>query len=128
MNENDVIDILIKSISKQFPKNCTCCKKQYKSLKQYIKETDRIGKPVSYDAERDNWLPIKPLGTVAMANCSCGTTLAVSSKGIGIFAMWRLLRWAKKETKKREISPSDLLDEIRTKLGKRVFANKPENP
>lgn len=121
MNENDVVEILRDFISKKFPKDCPNCGKHYHSLAEYLRTTTHVGKPVSYDADQDNWLPKKPLGTLSLSNCSCGSTLAIDSKGMGLITMWRLLNWARTETKARGITTSELLEELRNKIDKGVL-------
>jgi hypothetical protein len=124
MNENDVLNILRQFISRQFPKDCSCCGKRFNSLEEYLQNTTHCGKPVSFDAAEKNWRPIKPIGTISMANCSCGTTLSISSKGLDLITFWRMMNWARKEARKRNITISDLLAELRTKLDKIVLHKK----
>ena len=62
-----------------------------------------------------------PGGTMTLANCQCGTTLAIGSQGIGLVNMWRLLRYARKCSKERRISVSRLLEEIRQKIDAQVL-------
>ena len=58
---------------------------------------------------------------MALANCSCGTTLAISSRGIGLFTMWRLLRWARKRSRERGITVSQLLAWLRGEIDRQVL-------
>lgn len=121
MNENDVIKIVKDFVSKKFPRDCPCCKKHYPSLAEYIRNTTHAGRPVSYDADNKDWKPEKPLGTISMANCSCGSTMIVDSSGMGLLTIWKLLNWVKKETKARGISTGELLEEMRKKIGQSVL-------
>jgi hypothetical protein len=121
MNENDVIEIMKNFISRQFPKDCTCCGKRYNSFAEFIRNTTYVGKPISYDAEQEDWQPERPIGTIGMSNCSCGTTLTIGSKGMDLKTLWRLMNWARKETKKRGIMMSDLLESLRSKIDKSVL-------
>jgi hypothetical protein len=121
MNENDVIEIMKNFISRQFPKDCTSCGKRYNSFAEFIRNTTYVGKPISYDAEQEDWQPERPIGTIGMSNCSCGTTLTIGSKGMDLKTLWRLMNWARKETKKRGIMMSDLLESLRSKIDKSVL-------
>ena len=121
MKEKDVIDITRKFISKKFPKRCSSCGKVYTSLSDYLRNTTHMGKPISYDADVGDWQPIEPIGTFSLANCSCGSTLSIDSKGMNLITMWRLMHWARKETKKRNIEIRDLLDDLRNKIDESVF-------
>lgn len=121
MNENDVIEIVRDFISKQFPKECRCCGKRYNSFPEFIRNTTYAGKPISYDAEIGDWKPNRPIGTLGMSNYSCGTTLAISSKGMDLNTLLRLMNWGRKEEKKRGITTSVLLEELRSKIDKSVL-------
>ena len=121
MNENEVIDIMRHYIESQFPKVCPCCGKTFTSLKDYLQNTEHVGDPVSVDAEMGNWSPLKPIGTYALANCSCGTTLAITSRNMKILTFLKLMNWAWKETRKRNIHVGELLADLRNKIDKRVL-------
>jgi hypothetical protein len=121
MNENDVIETLRKYISRQFPKECRSCGKRYESFAEFIRNTTYVGKPLSYDAERDDWQPARPLGTIGLANCSCGSTLAISSSRMNLITYWRLMNWARKEIKHQEITSNDLLEDLRRKIDQSVL-------
>jgi len=120
MKKSDAVKITRRYIEGQFPKSCPNCKKEYATLYEYLKGTSHQGSPISYDASEGNWKPKTPLGTFSMANCSCGNTLAVDSGRMNLFTMWKLLRWAKKETNKKGISISKLLSDIRDIIDKQV--------
>ena len=104
MNEHDVVAVVRAHIETKFPKVCTKCGRTFASLKEYLQGTTHVGNPVSYDADMKNWNPFKPVGTLSFANCPCGTTLAVCSDGMGVIVMCRLLRWARRESDRRNIS------------------------
>jgi hypothetical protein len=121
MNEDAVVEILQSFISKQFPKICSNCNMKFDTLKEYLQKTTHLGKPVSYDANMDEWQPEKPLGAMSYANCVCGNTLVIGTKGMGLMTMWRLLSWARTETRNRGISTQDLLAHLREKIDERVL-------
>ena len=121
MNEKDVIDELVAFISKGFPKKCGNCDRVYLSIKEYIENTEHLGRPISYDADNNDWNPSSPIGTLSLSNCSCGSTLAIDSRGMSLITMWRLMRWARSETKTRGVGMSDLLAELRIKVDQRVL-------
>ena len=123
MQEKDVIEILCDFISTKFPKECKSCGRRFNSLAEYLRNTTHTGKPISYDVEDGNWKPQKPVGTISFANCPCGTTLAIGSEGMSIFTLWKLMNWARKETKNRNIELSDLLEDLRTKIDKKVLTD-----
>ena len=123
MDENDVIEIFREHIHKQFPRDCSCCKKHFATFADWIRNTSFLGKPVCYDAEMRIFKPFKPLGTFGMVNCSCGSTLALSSKNMKLTTMWKLLKWGRKEMKKRGCTPSDILDDLRRKVDESELRN-----
>jgi hypothetical protein len=126
MSEEEVIEIIKNHFISQFPKRCNCCGKNYKTAEEFVRSTTYVGDPVSYDFALDSTTPSNPLGTVGLVNCSCGSTLAISSKGIGLKTMWKLLKWARAETKKRGISSAELLRYIRNKIDQSLLSQESE--
>jgi hypothetical protein len=121
LKEVEVVEIIRRHVERKFPMVCSSCGHRFASLKEYLEYTTPLGNPISYDAQAGNWRPLKPLGTLAFANCRCGTTLAISSDGMGLFTLWRLLRWAKKESSFRGIGVGELLGDIRKKIDQQVL-------
>lgn len=120
MNRETAIETIRNYLKKhEFPKVCSNCGYEYKTLKQFIQETKHAGEPISYDAEVGDWTPQKPIGTMSMSNCKCGSTLTLSSKKMARFTLIRLLIWAKIESMKRNISVSTLLQEVRLEIDER---------
>lgn len=123
MDENKAVDITKKYIESQFPKTCPKCGMRFNSLAEYLLNTTHVGDPVSYDADDGDWTPKNPIGTASYATCkSCRTTLAISSKGMNLITMWKLLAWARMESRKRGISMSELLKHIRQEIDRRVLS------
>src|SRR5271169_6547346 len=113
MTEAEVVRIMREHLEGLFPKVCSNCSRRFATLREYLLATTHVGPAMSYDAEMGNWTPLRPLGTLTYANCPCGNTLALSSDGMSLSQLWSLLRWAKLETKRRGLSPQDLLDYLR---------------
>ena len=124
MTEDEVIKIVGKHVEKLFPMVCSTCNHRFASLKEYLEDTIPIGKPISYDAERGDWKPLKPLGTFSLRNCQCGTTLSLSSHGMRIATLWRLLRWLRKESSSRGINMREGMEDIRKKSNDQVLNQK----
>lgn len=123
MTEAEVISIVRRHIERQFPKSCTTCGVIFHDLADYLRNTTHLGTPTSYDAEIGEWTPRHPIGTVSVANCRCGTTLAIGSDGLGLWTMIRLLHWARKETRRRGVSIQELLRDIRDKIDAQVLSS-----
>lgn len=124
MDENEIIQIMCHFLKKQFPKTCNNCGKVYDSLYDYVKHTTHQGLPVSYDVIKGNWLPISQIGTLSFSNCQCGSTLAISSVDMDVKTLWKLMKWAKSETKKRNIKINELLADLRNKIDCKVLEDK----
>jgi hypothetical protein len=123
MSEDEVVKIVRSFIEGQFPRSCMVCGREYVSLADYLRNTDHLGSPISYDAEMGDWRPDKPVGTVSLANCSCGNTLAITSHGMKRWTMWRLLLWAKMESMERGTTLRELLADLRHKIDRSVLGS-----
>jgi hypothetical protein len=127
MTEAEAIQIMRKHIEGQFPKECPNCHHRYATLREYILATRPVGAK-SYDADAGEWRPVEPLGTAVLANCPCGTTLALTSDGVPLLQMWRVMRWAWTETRRRGLTPQQLLDHVRAVIRRQVLAEPGPGP
>jgi hypothetical protein len=120
---DEAVTITHQHVERQFPLTCSTCGTVYRSLADYLQHTTHSGQPVSYDAEQGDWKPKAPVGTFSFANCSCGTTLAISSEGIGLLTMWRLMRWGRQEMRRRNTNMRGVLEWVRSEVDKRALVN-----
>jgi hypothetical protein len=120
MNENDVVRIVRAYIEGLFPKTCPNCGRRFTSLRNYLETTTHVASPIVYDDLREG-VPDKPLGPMSLANCTCGTTLTVSSSGIPTAQLIVLLTWARAESRKRSITVRELLRHIRDRIDQQVL-------
>ena len=125
MSEAEVIRAMRAHLEGLFPKVCNNCQRKYGTLHEYLRHTRHLGPAIPYDAEVGDWNPLKPLGTLTYALCPCGTTLALSSEGLPLFQLWRLLNWARTETKRRGLTPTELLGYLREEICKEVLQGPP---
>jgi hypothetical protein len=121
VNDAEAIRLTRAHIESFFPKTCPMCHRRFAALADYLQEVSHLGSPVSYDAEADDWYPWQPIGTMSLANCSCGTTLAIDTAGMSLWTMWRLMRWARAETKARGVSVRELLAWVRSEIDAQVL-------
>jgi hypothetical protein len=121
LTEDEVVAIVRAHIETKFPRLCSKCGRTFASLKDYLRSTTHVGAPISYDADLKKWRPCKPVGTLSFANCPCGTTLAISSDGMGLIVMWRLLRWVRRESARRNIGVGELLNGVREEIDRQVL-------
>lgn len=122
MTETEVLRIMREHLEGLFPKVCQNCHRRYATFREYLLKTDRVGPAIPYDAELGNWRPLTPIGTVTLSNCACGSSMALSSRGMPLFQLWSLLDWARIETQKRKLTPRELLNYLRDELREQVLA------
>jgi hypothetical protein len=122
MTEAEVIKILRKHFEGLFPKVCPNCNRCFSTLREYILITQRLGPSMSYDAELGDWNTLQPVGSVALANCPCGSTLALGTEGMPNPLRLSLLNWVRVETERRGMSSQDLLEYLRDEIRKQVLA------
>ena len=116
MTEHEVVHILRQYFESLFPRACPNCNRSFATLREYIRVTKRLGPAISYDGDLDNWQTKRPIGSVAMANCPCGTTLSLTTVDMPLALRLELLHWVNVETQRRKMTPSDLLEYLRDKI------------
>ena len=121
MADDEIIRMTCEHFEGLFPKVCPMCGHCFGTLREYILDTERIGMTICYDAEMGNWETTQPIGAAALSNCSCGNTMALTSKAMPISQINLVLRWIKEETKQRGLSSKDLMGYIRNEIRKRVL-------
>ena len=122
MTEAEVVKILREHFEGLFPKVCPNCNRCFATLREYILITKPLGPSMSYDAELDKWNTLQPIGSVALANCPCGSTLAVGTEGMPLPQRLLLLNWVRIETERRGLSAQELLDYLRDEIRRQVMA------
>jgi len=120
MTEVEVIRAIRQHLEGQFPKVCSVCKRSYGDFREFLLITTPVGSTMSYDAELNDWNPAQPLGTAEYANCPCGNTLVLSSQGMRLVRLWRLMNWARMETRRRGQTVEELLNHLRKEIRKQV--------
>jgi len=124
LTEADAIRLTLAHVESLFPKTCNKCNKVFENYREYLLNTERAGVPLSYDIELDNWTPINSSGNVALANCRCGNTLAISSHGMPLMQIWQILNWVRIETKKRGVKTQDIMCYLRDEVEKNALIQK----
>ncbi len=123
MTEAEVLSAMREHLENLFPKNCPNCERRFPTLREYLKNTSPLGQAIPFDAERGDWHPVKPRGSVAFFVCSCNSTMALSSDGMPLERLWSLMDWAKIETERRGVSPRQLLNYLRDELCKQILGS-----
>lgn len=127
MTESDVIAHMRKHLEGLFPKVCPACNRNFATFREYLLNTNHVGPAMPYDADLGDWTPTEPIGTATYSNCRCGNTLTLSSHGMALPLLWRLLTWARIETIRRGMTPQELLNYLRDEICKQVLAE-PDDP
>ena len=122
MTDTEAVRMMREHFEGLFPKTCTKCGTQYATVREYILRTQPAGPAISYDVELGDWQPANPLGTIAAGNCTCGTTLALSTAGLPLPKLHAVLHWLKTETEHRGVPPGQLIEWIRGEIRKQVLA------
>jgi hypothetical protein len=122
MTEGEAIDQMIEHLNGLFPKTCANCGRCFPSLFDYIQNTEPRGYTIAHDLEVGEASPSSPIGTVAVANCRCGSSLALTSEGMPLVQLWSLLNWAKGEAQRRGQSEQELLTYLRGEIRQKVLA------
>ncbi len=121
MTEDDVIQTLYEHFKSLFPRVCPKCSRRFVTLRGYIQITKRIGLPVCYDVKLGHPGTELPIGSLAMANCPCGSTLSLTTEGIPLPVRLELLNWVMIEKDRRGVSSSELLEYLRDEIRKRAL-------
>jgi hypothetical protein len=121
MTIDDATRITRAHLETQFPKACACGQ-TFASLRDYLRNTAHVGEPISYDADLMDVARRALLGTMSFANCRCGSTIALTSKGMDRLTLLRLMAWGLGESARRRISFSALLAEVRDRIDAQVLA------
>jgi UDP-N-acetylmuramyl tripeptide synthase len=123
ISDDEIIRMIREHFEGLFPRVCPNCGRRYATLREYILDTKRIGATISYDAEMGDWETTQPIGAFALANCTCGSTIALSTEGIPLSQIHLLLKWVRTETERRGLSPRKLIDYVRDEVRKQVLAD-----
>ncbi len=120
LNDERVLAIIKENLEGRFPKTCSCCGRVFSTMAEYLLQTTSVGAPISIDASLGAGQPKARLGTMACANCPCGTTLSVSTSGLDPSVMLEIASWAHAESSRRGLPVGQLLVEVRRAIDQRV--------
>ena len=121
MTDDAIIQMLREYHEGLFPKVCPNCGRRFATLREYVLATQPLWPSVAYDVEMGDYKPLHPIGTLAMGNCHCGTTLALSTKGLPLSQTHQILEWLRTETVRRGLDPTELLDYVRSEIRRQVL-------
>ncbi|MFI5362027.1 MAG: hypothetical protein ACHQ49_08675 [Elusimicrobiota bacterium] len=127
MTAEDAIRLTREHVERQFPKRCQACGAEFASLVDYLRRTKHVGDPASYDDESEP-RPRDPMGIFAFANCRCGSTLTITSEGMSLLTLWRLMGWARAESRRRGVGFGQVVAWVRDEIDRRVLAENTPGP
>jgi hypothetical protein len=84
--------------------------------------TKPTGPTISYYAELRDWRPTQPIGAIAAVNCSCGTTLALSTAGMPLPKIHAVLAWVQTEMARRGQDSQQVIGWVRDQIRQQVMA------
>jgi hypothetical protein len=122
MTNLDIIQMLRRYYEGLFPKMCHNCGRCFFTLREYILNTNRLWPTSELDAEMENFEPVHPFGTMSMANCRCGSTLALSSKDLPVSQNRLLLEWYQVEMIRVGLDERELSDYLRDEIRKQALS------
>lgn len=119
--DDEVVLILTEHVKRQFPKSCSACGVVYATARGFVGTVEHVGMPVSYDAEVGNWRPSRPIGAVGLSNCPCGNTIGITSRGMRLRDLWKLLAWLRRESRRTGDPVSLLFTRLRRRVDERIM-------
>jgi hypothetical protein len=122
MTDAEAVRMMREYFEGLFPRTCPKCGKHYGTVRDYILQTQPVGPAISYDVELGDWQPANPLGTFASGNCTCGTTLTLTTAGLPLPKLHAVLHWVKTETEIRGVTPGQLIGWVRDEIRQQVLA------
>jgi hypothetical protein len=121
MKEKEIARMLRQHFEGLFPKSCPKCSRHFATLWEYVRGTQEVWPVVSYDAESNDYEPIDPIGIFAMANCSCRTTIALSTERMPLSETLHILGWIRAEMRRTGLNPTALLNRVRDKIRRQLL-------
>ena len=122
MMDLEIVRMMRTHFESLFPKVCPNCGRNFATLHAYIQSTKRIGPTISYDAELKDLKTAKPIGAVAHTNCPCGSTLGLTTEGMPLDQIHRVLHWVRVESEAQGVGPEVVIDTIRDEIRRQILA------
>ena len=122
MTEAEIIRMFRAFYEGLFPKVCPNCGRRFETLRDYIVASQRLWPSLNYDMELGADKAPRPIGGLAMANCLCGNTLALSTRSMPVSQTHLMVAWIRTEMERRGLKQVEILDYLRDEVRKQVLA------
>jgi len=122
LNEDQAIRLILRHLEAQFPKVCGTCERRFSKLRDFIVATAPVGDLVCYTLDGMTNGADDPLGAVALSNCRCGSTLALTSNGMPPADFQALFRWVRRESEFRGMPVEAFLQYVRRQTRQKALA------
>jgi hypothetical protein len=122
MTEHDIVHTLLNFFAGLFPRTCPKCGRTFATIREYVAATQPLWPAVDYDMEMGNDRTSNPMGAILMANCTCGSTLALSSKALPLGQAHRIRDWIRTEADCRGLKPAELVDHLRREARRQILS------
>jgi hypothetical protein len=122
MTEAEILRMFREFYDGLFPKVCPNCGRRFETLRDYIVASQRLWPSLNYDMELGADKAPRPIGGLAMANCLCGSTLALSTRSMPVSQTHLIVAWIRTEMERRGLKQAELLDYLRDEVRRQVLA------
>ncbi len=116
MTESEMITAIRAHTEAQFPRACPTCGHHFRDLEAWVRGTESVGEPRSFDADFGHWRPLSPIGTQVLVNCACGSSLALDTRGLPLLTLWGTMAWARDRAELEGTTLGAVLQELRERI------------
>jgi hypothetical protein len=119
-----LLEIALAHSNRSHPRSCRTCGRLFEDLRAYFEATTTVGTPQCYDLPDPN----ASIGTLALVNCACGTTLGIHADVFNAVEYPEFLALLDQESHATGAPPSEVLEHLRQTLRARVMGRPPLAP
>lgn len=122
MNDEILVQLILKSFERLFPRKCHCCGKVFQSYQDFIINTNQLAEPVTYDQDFfEGKMKISFLGVLKFHNCECGDTIALKSYEPNPIKMLEIMLWVRSEHRRTGKTINEMLKYYNSKVNELVL-------
>lgn len=121
LTEQAALQVLKEHFETMFPRNCSGCGRRFNDLREYFHETHSLGSMICNGGDAIDSTSTKPLLSITFANCTCGTTVTLSTMDMDESARCDLLQWLREEMKQVAAPPNQIFSALKLRLRRMVL-------